>query len=402
MLRSYITVILLLSINHGLRASDSIGVIVISTANQQFEFGGNNVSDVVTEVTERQGELSSLTGQAFTASLNYLGVAGSIVIDFSADGRSATLTIPSTGFTQDFSAASESKLNDELQDFLQKDGSAQLAEMRRQVNKESPVGITDGNPNSTTSLLASDFYEAMGLNLARNFPGAQTEAKNGFSFIASGSRFEAGSFNGWSTGGRVEYRHRFNPKLELVTIMPFSYYQIETSEIFGIGGGIGLPVAIIGKLNKRETRLTLAPFVGGMFRWSEDLAGGGALVSFGVNTTLAVPVDESWMITGLFQISDYRGVPFDVDGYELDNVVDQQIVKVGAQVIYDFNDWLLAELNLTGNRYLRTAAVQDWGSIGTGITVKLGQQWFVRCMYELNKGQDFLANTGSARIGLRF
>ncbi|MGE9294397.1 MAG: hypothetical protein ACQKBW_12345, partial [Puniceicoccales bacterium] len=160
--------------------------------------------------------------------------------------------------------------------------------------------------------------------------------------------------------------------------------------------------AILGNFEKRTTRLTLSPFVGGMFRWSEDLAGGGALITAGGNMMLSVPISERWESSLILQISDYRGVPFEVDGYELDKVVNQQVLKVGGQIVYRITDYLLAEGYTVGNRFLQDAAVRDWLTVGVGLKLRLWKYWSLGGGYELDNGPDFNSNAGRLTIGARF
>lgn len=161
-------------------------------------------------------------------------------------------------------------------------------------------------------------------------------------------------------------------------------------------------MAVIGNFEERVARWTLSPFVGSMFRWSEDLAGGGAVVSAGLNTAVTIPWGERWETSLIAQISDYRGIPFDVDGYELDKVVDQQVLKVGAQAVYRVNTWLLAETYVIGNRFLQEAAVQDWFTFGVGLQARLSEGWAVRGAYVLDKGPDYVGNSGRLQLNYAF
>lgn len=224
-----------------LRAAEPIRIAIESTAGvpQSFLVGGNNVESVIAQVVERQGELAALAGQPFTANVNYLGVPNSAILSISADGRSATLTIPSANYTQDFSASNPDQLNKDIQKFLKKDGSSQLAEMRRQVNKESPVGITDGNPNSTTAMFAENFFDALGLNPGRQFGDeAESARQTRMSWVSVGGAFNADEFHGWRVSSRLQVDHRVNRRVSLVAFMPVNYVSLEGSQVYGVGGAL--------------------------------------------------------------------------------------------------------------------------------------------------------------------
>lgn len=387
------------------RAAEPIRMEISSTGGPPLNFliGGNNLENVITQVVKRQGELAALAGQPFVANLNYLGVPNAVILNVAADGRSANLSIPSAGVTRDFNAANPSALNDQIEDFISKQGSAQLAEMRREINRVSPVGITDGNPNSTTALFAENFFDALGLSPGRQF-GDATEADRPtrISVIGAAGGFSAAEFQGWRYSGRIQVDHRISSKLALVAFAPVNYITIEGAKVYGFGVGVGLPWAVVGDFDQRAFRWTVAPFAGAMFRWSVDLAGGGAALTAGVNTMITQPLGDNWEASLIGQISGYQGVPFDIDGYELDKVVDQQVLKVGAQMVYRFNERWQTETYAIGNRFMQPAAVQNWFTFGVGLQARLGGGWSARVAYVLDTGNNYTGNSGRLQIAWAF
>ena len=87
-------------------------------------------------------------------------------------------------------------MSDQLVDFLESTGSAELAKLRKFVNTVSPVGISDGNPYSTTALTARSWVDAF--TEARNLSTTETD-KTRLSIDYGQSTYTAGLFAGTLT-----------------------------------------------------------------------------------------------------------------------------------------------------------------------------------------------------------
>lgn len=386
-----------------LEAAAPIGVFVLTTdsPSEEIRIEGSNVANLVEATVERKGELIQFAGRPVRAAMDYLGFADAIVLEFNGQGTTAELTIPSTGYSQTFTASNEVELNEEVQRFLRSGGSAQIARMRKEANRVSPVGITDGNPRATTALLAGEFFDTLHMDFAVN-ERAGPSPRTRISIMGGGGSFEAGGFDGRGQAGRVSLRHRFSDKVEIVGIVPFSHYQIGEASIHGIGAGLGLPVAVLGRFDTRSPRLTLTPLFGSMIRWSEDLAGGGGILSGGLHTAAFFPVNASFSITGLAQINVFRSIPLNVDGYEFDGDVEQQLVKIGGQAVYSFSRNFHSNVYLAGNRFLQDTAVQDWVSGGLGGSWAISENWSLQGQIELQESSVFSGRSASGSLKFSF
>jgi len=93
----------------------------------QATVSGSSVVDLVDHLIESQQDFSSFQNQAFNASLNYGAVPNAIQFQRNAAGTSATVTIPSTGFTRTFTGTSEADVRKKIEDFLVKEGAHEYA-----------------------------------------------------------------------------------------------------------------------------------------------------------------------------------------------------------------------------------------------------------------------------------
>ena len=79
---------------------------------------GSSMVDLVENLIESQQQFSNFQNQAFTASLDYGRVSDAIQFQRNAAGTSATVTIPSTGFSRTFTGADEAAVRKQIEDFL--------------------------------------------------------------------------------------------------------------------------------------------------------------------------------------------------------------------------------------------------------------------------------------------
>jgi hypothetical protein len=364
---------------------------------------GANLASLIEQIVERQGELAVFLGSDFSVTLDYLGAEEALFILVSSDGLRATLEIPEINFSQEFESLSPSGLNDQLQTFLRRDGSAELAAMRKEVNKRSPAGLTDGNPSSTTALIARDVFAA----LDGTMDGGSEHHQEVLLQVDAAS-FKSGNISGHRFGARLDYHRAISSRVGLTAFVPLSYTYIQGARTYGFGGGLALPISWSpGQFSRNGGWDTapggqwiLAPFIATSFRWSEDLAAGGAVVTYGLHSRYPVFQREGWRVEILGQISDFRGIPLKIDGYTLDGVVDQQLIKAGISVNRWLGDAFQARLTLTANHYWQSAAVSKWLSTQALIAWQLTPRSALQLSHAYQTGSRFTQHAG--QLTLRF
>ena len=198
-----------------------------------------------------------------------------------AAGTSATLTIPSTGFSRTFSAANEDELEDEIRDFFEQEGADAYADFLAEINKQTSLGVNDGNPLATTALLADIGFYRFGFTTRR--PGDESiPLPVGFDLRLTGgvSEAEAGDDDDEELSGSLRVaRFRAEPALRRPrrarrgpTRFATATSKAPTST--STARTIALPIALIpGNEGGLSWHVTPA-FVGG-FGGSWDLAAGG-------------------------------------------------------------------------------------------------------------------------------
>ena len=133
---------------------------------------GSSVVGLVEGVIRSQNQFTPLQGQAVDASLQYGGIANAIQFQRNAAGTSATVTIPSTGFTRRPPAPIERDVMTQIEDFLIKEGLTKYARSLAPVNEQSVIGVVDGNPQAATAQLSNSAFFKFGLQRSPLTAGA--------------------------------------------------------------------------------------------------------------------------------------------------------------------------------------------------------------------------------------
>lgn len=125
--------------------------------------GGSSVPDLVEDLLDTQNSFAMFDGEDFAASLRYAGVDDAISFTLSDDGDRATLQfLGRDGAPLVFMTDATGDVEDQIVDFLEKEGSATVADFLKEINKRSLVAVTDGNPQSTTATMGAYKYNRFG------------------------------------------------------------------------------------------------------------------------------------------------------------------------------------------------------------------------------------------------
>ena len=180
-------------------------------------------------------------------------------------------------------------------------------------NSETPIGVTDGNPQSTTCVFASDAFNIYGL-----YPLLDKAPKgllNHYAFRADGSYGDLHTdvIDGEFYTLNLAQGWRFTDHIGLVYSIPMEYRDTEGAEVFIGGVNAGLPINILLDHGKGLS-WTLTPWaVGGV--GVSDRLDQGALV-YGVGGTSSLTLHGTFLgVTIANQISYEDGDPFTYDSF---------------------------------------------------------------------------------------
>lgn len=366
---------------------------------------GNNLVDLAGNLIDAEDEFAALADEDVTGSLRYGGLNNAVLFSRNAAGNTATLTIPSTGFSRTFTGANEDELEDEIRDFFEEEGADAYADFLAEINKRTSLGVNDGNPLATTALLADMGFYRFGFITRR--PGAESiPLPVGFDLRVAGGVSDAdagddddeelsGSFASLGLGTSF----RFGDRVALTWANTFRYRDVEGAAIYQYGSTIALPIALVpGNEGGLSWRLTPA-FVGG-FGGSWDLAAGGILIGGQLTNSVSLH-GGGWTLTMGNQIGLYEGVPIDVADFRFETETSQTIVKNGLQLVRDLGDRAFLDVGVAHTLFLDDAFVEDYISPTAGVGFRLGGS-VLRVGYQGDIADNFTAHGANASLVFSF
>jgi hypothetical protein len=390
-------------------AAASIVTVISTVANAEEPFAltaqggpftvsatGDNLVDLVENLIVSEAEFSNLEDTAFTGSLKYGELEDAVLFNRNASSTSATLTIPSTGFTRTFTAANEDDLEDQIREFFEEEGADAYADFLRELGRQTSLGVNDGNPLATTATLADLGFYRFGYRV--RIPGdAPIRLAGGWDVRLLGGVSETDAFEGWYAGVGLGKNWRFGDRVGLTWASNFRYRDVEGSSIYQTGTTIGLPVALITSRDDSGLSWHVTPaFVGG-FGGSWDLAAGGFLAGGQVTSSVALRA-AGFTVVVANQFGFYEGVPIDIGDFRFETDTSQQILKNGVQLIRDFGDGAYVDVGVALTNLLDDAFVDDYVTADAGVTLRLGERSGLRLGYHGDFSDDFDTHGGNVAL----
>jgi hypothetical protein len=362
---------------------------------------GHSLPDLVSNLITTRSEFASFDGAAFRASLDYAGVRNAIRFQQNAAGTSATVTIPSTGFSRTFTGSSETEVRDKIRDFLLKDGAKEYARFLRTVNERSLIGVTDGNPLAATAILSNTSFYRFGLQRSPFDAGGTIYAApdgGGLRFDFGGGYANTDDGDGYFLAASLGSVIRFNRNVGLSLATPFVYREVEGAKVFTLGFEAALTVVLTAPSLGRGVTWQLTPsFLSGA-SGSVDLAAGGTFLGGGLTNSFAVPFGDSATITIGNGIYFYEGYNLHIADYEWDTDLSQQVLKNGIKFTQALGPGAFADVSITHTAFLQDAATQTYLTPGAGIGVRFGKTSGLRVAYQGDFADGFNSHGGTVTL----
>lgn len=362
---------------------------------------GSSLPDLVDDLITREDEFGQFEGQGFSAALSYGRVREAIRFQQNAAGTSATVTIPSTGFSRTFTGSNEGEVREEIRDFLLKEGAKEYARFLRTVNEQSLIGVADGNPLAATALLANASFFKFGLQRSPYDAGGTIYAApdgGGLRFDLGGGFANTDDGDGFFVSAALSSVTRFGRHVGLSLSSPFTYRRVEDAEVFLGGFEAALPIVITAPASGRGATWQVTPsFLSGA-AGSLDLAAGGTFLGGGVTSSLAVPFGDHATLTVGNGIYFFEGYPIDVGEYEFDTELSQQIVKNGVKLTRALGRSSFADVSLTHTAFLQDAALDSYLTPGAAIGLRFNPTSGVRLAYQGDHGDGFSSHGGTITL----
>ena len=387
----------------------SLGVQTTTGTPQAINVSGNSLRDLAEDLVRTRNRFAAVSGQAFDASVRYGGLNNAATYTQNAEGTSATLRFPTTGFTRTFTAANQDDLEDQIEEFVRTEGADEYFRFLRTINERTQLGVTDGNPLATTALLSDLSFDQFGLH-RRPFladPAAVPAAGTAGERVDTGLHFDfrGGVYDtdegsgGWHGTGVLTGGFRFTDRVGLTLGSLFSYRDVEGASVYHSGFVAGLPILLVAERADNPWSWQVTPaFLAGA-SGSEDLAAGGTFLGGSVTSSVSVRAGRFTFTLGN-QISFLEGFPISFGEYDFETDLSQQILKNGVKASYDLGPAAFVDAGVTYTNFLQDAAVDSYWSPTVGLGFRFGDQSGVRVAYQGDFGDGFEQHGGSVLLYL--
>lgn len=369
----------------------------------QVTASGSSIVDLVQNVVESKAQFAAFEDQAFNASLDYGRVTDAIRLQRNAAGTSATVTLPSTGFSRTFTGNDEDEVREKIEDFLLKEGAKEYARFLKTVNERSLLGVTDGNPQAATAVLSTSSFSKFGLQRSPLDAGSLaggTPFGGGLRLDLTGGLIDTDEGDGLYATGALSSVSRLGDRIGLSVALPFGYREVEDAKVYMGGIELGLPVVILKPLIGRGAVWQVTPNVVGAAAGSEDLGAGGMFFGGGITSSLSLPFGDTAAITVGNGLYLYEGFPLDIGEYEFDTDLSQQVMKHGIKLTQNLGP-LFVDAGVTYTDFLQASAIDNYLSPTIGIGAGLGSLG-LRVAYQGDFGDDYRSHGGMVSVYLNY
>ena len=278
-----------------------------------------------------------------------------------------------------------------------------INEFQRISNDKTPFGVTDGNPQAATALLATDAYDHFGLRpTLSNAPQDAGHFQVGLS--GSGGTIDTKSVSQYYATTDLSLGWRFNDTIGAVLSIVGEYRNTHTIDTYMGGVDLGLPITLIDG-HKGDNSWALTPWVilAGV-SGSEHLAQGGYLFGGGLTSSFSHRMDKL-TLTLADQIGYDAGFPFAYSSeFDFEQNVSQFILKNGVQATYDFTDQLYVDGGVSYTNFLKGGYTDNYFTTFAGVGYRFGKASGVRVGYvsDLDFSNEYYTYGGEVEFYLTF
>jgi hypothetical protein len=384
--------IVLAALSATVRADSFFNLSVTGTNGTVVNASGATIIDLVNNVVTQQGQFAALQGQGTTTALEYGGVHNAVLLSVNSSQTTATLTFPTTGFTQTFTGTSNSDLQKQIESFIEKNQSSAYGNLIESLNQLSPVAAVDGNPHAATAAIADTAYDSFGLT-----PTAA--AGNGqWRILADGGFDNASSLNGDYARFALEHDAHITNHIAFATDFFGQYQSVSGSEAGTAGVILGLPVTLFSSYGDDGFTWELTPWGFAALSASVDQIAGGILVGGGGTSRLSYRIGPV-VLTVADQIDDCGHVDVTFDKYSFEVPVNQWILKNGGKVAWQpKGGGLFVDAGCSYSNFLHTAAVPNYWTPTAGVGFTWGNASSIRLAYLGEFGRGYRSEGGELQF----
>jgi hypothetical protein len=371
----------------------------------EVTYGGGTITqsasslpDLIEAMVNNEGAFLPLVGSNFTGSLTYYGIPDAVTIEVLGETQ-LRVTSSLTGLDRTFTGTDRDDLEEQLTDWLLKDGGSEVAKLTQAAAENSAAAITDGNPSSATARMADRAFGTFGLYAVPHAAkGSVPDAHAAVWFHTRQS--EADTAVGTADGADYEIHMpwwvNFGRHVSLIGSGSGQYTDVEGTQICGGGSDLGLGIRPVVRDPGGAFGWQITPFAGFHAFGTYDGAVGGLLDQFGIANRFEFKLAENMLLVVANQFSYFDSIELEIEDVEIDPGVNQQVVKNGLMVDLPLSVAHSIYVNgfFVDTRFLDDAAVDNYQTLGGGLAIR-GE----RLSLNAYVSRDFASDYSSWNIG---
>ena len=256
-----------------------------------------------------------------------------------SNGTTAFLRIPITGMRKEFQASSRNDLYNLIKNCLKRDGANEWAKFLEAINQRSALALSDGNPNSTTALLASTMFNSFGSQIG-SLPGDSGGKGNAVSITFDAGRFDANGYKGQAYTLPIAGKIKISNRVSIDYQIPLQYITLHGASIYQAGITLNVPTKVILLSEDQPWSWDVTPTVAFAVSGSKEMLAGGGLFAGALTNVVSYQWHDITFIYGNY-FSFFQGVTLSYSDYEFASKVSQEIMKNGLRMSVPFEKrWL--------------------------------------------------------------
>lgn len=357
------------------RGQSLFSVTATGGAQSPVTVGSSSMIDLLESAINTTGQFAPFAGENANFALRYGNVDNAITVTKNSANTQATLTFGPTGITRTFNGVNQADLEQQIEDYLKKNGSNDVRDFLEAMNRLSVIAVSDGNPNATTARMAEFTYNRFGFfgdqsqSVAVNAEGKSEAAGTQFQVQFSVKGYDVGDYTGESATIGVGATFNFTERVGLAIGGFATYNTIEDADIYHSSFSTGVPIRIVLPEGKTGVLWQLTPFLSAGASGSEDIGAGGLIVGGGLANHVGWRITERFTLAMGNQVSFYRGREIEFgDDFKLDPGVEQTMLKNGLRGSFGLDDRWAIYGGVSYSNFLDDAAIEDWWTPEVGVT----------------------------------
>ena len=282
-----------------------------------------------------------------------------------------------TGLDKTFEAVDSDAMQQKIIDWLWVEGDDEALELLEEIFKKSTAVISDGSPEASTARMADSAFYLFGFyhgsSLQPAMRGAESGAHIELRVNSDSTTFESpvGTLQGDRITAAIPLWLHFNSRLSYVGQMDVSQLDLEGTRFYDLGLQAGLAVRPVVRESEDRFGWQVTPFIGAKSVISSDAITAAVLYHMGINNRFEWRLFERTYLSFTSQYADYNNIKIEIDDYELNTEIDQQIVKNGLMLeVPIFWKPLYGHLFAVDTRFIEDIGEDNYQTYGMGLSLR--------------------------------